>query len=146
MMKTITINQDPMVVVLSYVQAESAPKHGAGWPEELDYPGIECQVQLPASLRCLRDDLQSREDCAGEPLAYSWGYTPDGSPGVRARRKVFRAATLEAAEAAARAWAAEAQAVIQTVVSARATRLAKREATIAAAHARHGEVEVTAED
>jgi hypothetical protein len=137
----VTIQNDPMTIVLSYAGPQDPPGTGSEWPEEQDYPGVQCQVVLPAgNLGSLRADLQSKKNCAGEPLNYNWGYTPAGSPGVRVRRTVFREPTLEASEAAARAWGAEAQAVIQSVVSARATRLAKREATIAAAHARHGEV------
>jgi len=136
--RTITIYHDHIAVFLAYLAPPPPPEHGANWEDTLDYPGVECQVQLPADRNGkLHGDMQSAAVCAGEPLNPFWG---DVSGPVRVKSRVFRAPTLEAAEAAARAWGANVEAVIRPIVSARTTRLIKRDATIAAAHARHGEV------
>jgi len=56
------------------------------------------------------------------------------------RSEIFRAPTLEAAEADARNWHAAGNAVVSDIILDRAARLAEREATIARAHSRPGSV------
>lgn len=63
---------------------------------------------------------------------------------VRIRDRIFRAPTLEEAEKEARAWHAEGEAVIETILKgrteARKAREEQRRATIAASHARPGSI------
>lgn len=143
----------PLSLHLSYEPAKEPPSCGADWPEEQDYPGVRAEVRLPVEWRRLpaeegagdlRSDLrQPLEQCCEEPLHWDWGTQYCGKHGedrctYRFRARVFRHSTLEAAEAAARAWHAEGAKVIADLLAARNTRLAQRAVTIAAAHARPG--------
>jgi hypothetical protein len=104
-------------------------------------PGNETHGDLAAELQD-PDRL-----CCGEQLAMLWGdlYRGPDDDGLAEYRyvcRLFRRPTLEAAEAMARAWHAKGAAVIDGVLAARRARLAQREATIAAAHARPGTIEI----
>jgi len=76
-------------------------------------------------------------------MTASWG--TDRGAGTRSLYDNFYAASLDEAEALARVKIAEARQTISQVVDARRLRLAMRDATIAAAHARHGEITDTDE-
>jgi len=149
----------PLTLHLSYEPPCEPPDSGADWPEERDYPGVMAEVRLPVETRelpaeegagDLRADLQHKElCCCGETLVPGWGEPWHGENGLarcayRYRVRIFHAPTLEAAEAAAYAWHAEGVEAIGRIIAARETRMAQRAATIAAAHARSGTIEIPA--
>jgi hypothetical protein len=127
---------------LSYAPPTAAPSSGSEWEQERDYPGVCAVVSLPAgeATQTVPEEIVSpKQQCCNEYLTGQWGYLGEDRR-RRERTRTFFAPTLAYAEAAARAWHAEGTAVISSVLSARMVRLAQREATIAAAHAVHGEV------
>jgi hypothetical protein len=142
----------PLTLELLYEPAEPAPETGCDWPDERDYPGVKAIVTLPVrddNSGNLRLDLISEVECCGAELGASWGmrygFGREPGPQCQRRERVFRAATLEAAEAAARSWHAEGVAAVARVLAARETRLAQRGRTIAAAHAQLGTMAVPSE-
>ena len=125
---------------LEYVPPKDPPSFGCQWAEEVDYPGVVATMALPADENSyLRADLTADAICCGDRLSCYWG---EVAGGYRVKQQVFRAPTLEAAEARARAWYAEGAAVISGIVSARRARLLQRQATLAAAIARPGTIVV----
>jgi hypothetical protein len=142
-----TTTSSPLSLTLSYAPAISPPASGHSWDDDIDYPGVMAAVSLPTNEHSFgkflsRDLVEESQACCGQYLSSKWG---DVSTNCRVVSRTFRAPTLAAAEAAARAWHAEGAAVIAGIVARRNARLVRREATIAAAHAVHGEVAAPSE-
>jgi hypothetical protein len=108
-----------------------APRVGAEWSIDLDRPAIIAYLTLPTREGRLDPSLQSPRDVFGEPLSQSWGQRLQGGKGRRLLHRVIAASRSEALSAA-RAYVATQIEVLRTVTRARATRLAQRDATIAA--------------
>lgn len=134
------MNRIELSLVLAYEPPASAPPWGSTWDDSIDYPGIRATVSLPCDEQSLlADECIARDtQCCGDLLVPSWGRW-DGA-GRRERWEIFRAPTLEAAEAAARYWHAQGCEVIDGLLRARAARLSRRDWTIVSAHAVHGTV------
>jgi len=162
-----------LTLTLSYAAPDPPPPSGADWSTERDYPGVYAVVTLPTEGMELRRDLQCNLKCCDEILTLVWG-VPHGVTSIidravswpaRGKTRLFRAPTLEEAEKEARAWHAEGEAVIESIlgvrkapmedqkaqeererqeaqraIEAREKREEQRRATIAAAHARPGSI------
>jgi hypothetical protein len=141
--KIVDLGTPHLVAELSYAPPVDPPASGTTWDESVDYPGVTLTIAITTEYY-LHPSLRSKMMLLGKELYNEWGdlYTPYACGAACRRRSslTFRAATMEAAEAAALAALAEARQTIGAIVSSRVARLATRAATIAMAHARHGEI------
>jgi hypothetical protein len=132
-----------MTATLSYLPPLPAPNSGANWSDFEDYPGVLAVVR--AAGRELHSDLRGDHKIGGCYACACWAFAGAGEPSHRLTEEKFRAPTLASAEAQALVWLIGVKAEISSILAKRELRLAKREATIAAAHAAHGEITDTDE-
>ena len=123
---TIAAKNQPNIghALLRYIPPEPSPQSGFRWPDFEDYPGIEAILYIPSE------------------FAPDVSEAPRGSClyGEYRTSSHFRAATLAEAEEKAEAWLADGCRVLARAIDARASRLARRDATISNAHAKHNRV------
>jgi hypothetical protein len=133
-----------MTATLSYLPPLPAPNSGANWSDFEDYPGVLAVVRTAGTE--LHPALRGEHTIGGCNACACWAFP--GAPGGNHRmtEEGFRAPTLASAEAQARGWLIGVKAEISAILAKRELRLAKRAATIAAAHAAHGEITDTDEE
>ena len=118
--------------LLRYIPPKPLPQSGFGWPDSSDYPGIEASLYIP---RDSAREFTSDYVVLDEPLRGFCGYLEYCRISY-----TFRAATLAEAEAKAETWLADGCRALGMAIDARASCLARREATIANAHANYNRV------
>jgi len=123
---------------LTYLPPSNAPGVLTDWSEELDFPGIKVNFRGDYSF-VYAHVLDLNPPFRGEGY---WGHN-DKPTMTYSRTRTFRERTLHAAEEQAEALIAEVQAAMLKLVNTRVSRLAQREATIARAHANHGQITAT---
>jgi hypothetical protein len=120
----------------SYAPAPAAPDSGAAWDDSVDLPRVIARLDLPGKKEendkypLLVGPLRSSESVLGMELLDTWGSRDNDR---RYTQITYHERSLTLSLATARARIAKAVATLRGVVAAREARLAKREATIAAA-------------
>ena len=122
----------------SYVPPKDAPISGSEWDDNLDLPGVVVTLSLPASREgsnyypTIVGPIRSTAKVFGQEMNELWGRSNEEND-CRLMSRTYRQRSLALSLATARADVAKDIPTLRGVVAAREARLAKREATIAAA-------------